>query len=292
MKKSNLLENFYKLVIIKSRILLLGRWAQGKLIFDKIYHQIQRESRETFFPFYGLHSESLKEILAVKDELIKEFEKGYDKEFNKALLLLLSRSIQHIESIFLLTERGLYGDAFILLRGVLSDINMIYYLHFNPHLVSGFIKESDTSYQQDSDFKKSFSEAAIDYDLKKHGVKSIKDSFQKLSKAAHASAWGAQFYGTAGKSGTERQKFFVKYGPGFEAKKILALFGMTVSAHWDFLNIILWHRYHKNLDIDSVFWMDIRNRVRQLKPKILSLSKLGEELLIEFDTEKEHDGLE
>lgn len=268
------------------RLNLLGLIVRGKLGFDKDYQRTLRTTRRTFFPFYSLHSESLKEVLRVKDELISDMQKGYDKDFNEAALLLLSRSIQHFESIFLLTERGLYGDAFTLLRSVMSDMNMFYYLHFNPHLISDFIKESDVDYQSDKNFRSNFNEGAIEKDLEARGVKSIKKSFQILSKTAHASAWGTQLYGTEGKIVNGRQQFHAKYGPGFETKKALVLFSIMVSSHWDYLNMILWHRYHNKLDINSKFWMSIRHRVRDLKPRILDLSDFGESILINFDAMK------
>ncbi len=258
---------------------------RGRLSFDKAYKRIVYSTRKTLFPFYNLHSESLDEVLKVKDELIAENGKEVDKDFSTAVLMLLTRSIQHLESIFLLTERGLYGDAFTLLRSVLSDMNMFYYLRFNPDLIPTFLKESDDSYQGNKDFQSSFNEGAIDRDLKTRGVKSVKPAFVVLSKTAHASAWGTQMYGKEGKSG--KQQYHMKYGPGFEVKKALALLGVVVSAHADYLVMILDYRKDKGLDLDSDFWKGIIKRVKELHPKASSLSDFGESVLIKLNLESD-----
>ncbi len=259
---------------------------RGALVFDKEYSDIVCRTRTLFFPFYNLHSESLKELLQVKDELIQEIENGYDKDFNEATLLLLSRSIQNLESIFILTERGIYGSAFGLLRNILSDMNMFFYLHYNPGLIPMFIKEAQASYQDDHNFSDQFNEGAIDRDLKKRGVKSIRQGLQVLSKTMHASAWGAQLYGTEGKWSDGHGQFYAKYGPSFETKKALALLSIVLSTHWDYLCMILDHRNNNGLDISSEFWKDIIRRVDELKPKILSLSNLGESALVRMDLKR------
>jgi len=244
------------------------------------------KTRKTFSPFYKIHSESLQELLRVKDQLIEEVLKGYDKDFNEATLFLLSRSIQNLESIFLLTERGLYGSSFGLLRNILSDMNMFFYLHYNPDLIPIFIKESQTSYQEDPNFSSQFNEGAIDRDLKKRGVKSIKQGLQILSKTMHASVWGAQLYGTEGKWSNGRGKFHAKYAPSFETKKSLALLSIILSAHWDYMCMILDRRKSKNLDLKSDFWKSVIKHVYQLEPKILSLSNLGQDALIKMDLKR------
>lgn len=270
----------------KLRLKLFGLFFKGKLSFDGKYRKIALRTRTVFFPFYELHSESLIELLKVKDELIKEAQKNYDKNFNEVTLFLLSRSIQNLESIFILTERGLYGSAFGLLRNVLSDMNMFLYLHYNPNLITAFMQETQTSYQEDINFKSSFNEGAIDEDLKKRGVKSIKQGLQVLSKTMHASVWGSQLYGTEGKIINGRLNFHAKYEPGFETKKALALLNIILSAHLDYLCMILDHRYENKLDIQSKFWKDIIKRIRELEPKILSLSDLGENMIAKMDLRK------
>ena len=268
------LSNFYLSNLFNKR---------GVLAFDKEYQKNVRRTRKLFSPFYKLYSESLKDLLRVKDKLIQEAGEGYDKDFNKATLFLLSRSVQNLESIFTLTERGLYGSAFGLLRNILDDMKMFYYLHYNPSLIPIFLKETQTSYQDDPKFRSQFNEGAIDKDLKKRGVKSIRQGSQVLSKTMHASVWGAQLYGTEGKWLNGRGQFHAKYGPGFEAKKSLGLFSVVFSAPWDYLCMILDHRYNNSLDISSKFWKDIIRQVHELEPKILSLSNRGQNALVKMD---------
>lgn len=273
--------------IIKRKIYLLMRFSKkGRLLFDKDYRRISKKTRNRLNKLYKLHTKSLVEILRVKDELIKEVEEGKDKDFNTATLLLLSRSVQHIESIYILVERGLYGDAFPLIRCLLSDMNMFYYLHFKPQLLKDFLDEKQESYQIDKKFKQLFKEAAIDFELEKQGIKSITPAFQTLSKAAHASAWGTQLFGTQNLS--EKNKYCPRFGPQMEFQKTLGLLNSVLSAHWDYLNMILWHRYHNGLDIESDFWLDIRKRVKSIKPRLVTLSMISTEFLAELDQELEN----
>jgi len=272
--------------LITLRLRLFSFFNGGVLVFDKKYREIVRQTRKLFSPFYKLHSESLKELLRVKDELIQEFKKDYDKDFNEVILLLLSRSIQNLESIFILTERSLYGSAFGLLRNILSDMNMFYYLHYNPNLIPIFIKETQASYQEDPNFRSQFNEGTIDKDLRKRGVKSINKELKILSKTMHARVWGTQLYGTEGRWKNDRGQFHAKYGPGFETKKTLGLFSVILSAHWDYLCMILDHRHARGLDIRSEFWKSTIRRVYALEPKILSLSSLGENALVKMDLKR------
>jgi hypothetical protein len=97
-------------------------------IFKKQKNQSIKLTRETFNKFYELYYESLMPILEVKDFLIQEVKEDYDKNFNKAFLVLLSKTIQHIESIFILNENGLYGDAFVIVIIYLIRIILQYFI--------------------------------------------------------------------------------------------------------------------------------------------------------------------
>jgi hypothetical protein len=254
-----------------------NNYMVASLVFDEKYKKLVTTTRETFEPFYKICSSALLELLKVKEKLIEEVRLDRDKEFNEAALLLISRSLQHHESIFILIERGLYGDAFSIARNILSDVSMFYYLHHNPELIPMFIKESDTSYQDDAAFKKAFNEGTIQKNLKVNGHSAPVKSFQLLSKTAHASAWGAQLYGTGDRK--DPNVFIAKFEPQFESKKALGLLGIILSVNWDYLNMVLWHRHHNKLDVNSKFWLGIQENVKKLRPLILGLGEKSEEIL-------------
>ena len=165
-------------------------------------------------------------LLNTVDILIKEVEYKKDFLFNKAALLLLSRSIQHSESILLLTENGLYGDSWIITRSIFSDMNMFQYLHLCPELIKMFLEESANEYQSNKEFRKLFSETTVRKKIESRGMSPFKDTFDKMSKTAHASSWGAQLYGTRA---NKKSQYHFKYGPGFETEKALAILSGIVS---------------------------------------------------------------
>lgn len=268
---------YFKLLIFIRTNLLEGK---NKTFFARKRQKSIYLTKSTFRQFYPIYNDSLKILLDVVDLLIKEVEQKKDEKFNKATLFLLSRSIQHIETIVVLTENGLYGDAWATLRGVLSDMNMMYYLHFRQDLLDMFLNETSNDYQLNKKFKELFSEGVIERYLTSKGMPSIRESFQKISKAAHASSWGVQFYGTEGKV---KHQYNLKYGPGFESKKALVMLTMIESAHWDYLNTILWHRYYSNMDIQSSHWEEVKKQTRELKKAVLKFNAISMSILLNYE---------
>jgi hypothetical protein len=235
-----------------------------KTLFEKKKNKTKKRTRKVFKNFYIIYNKGLEIILELKNELISEFEKDKDKNFNKACLLLLSRYVQHLESIITLTEASLYGDATALVRNILGDINMLYYLHFKPKLLTLFLQESEKEYQTNPEFKKNFSENQIEKYLIEKGLLSIKDSFEKLSKGNHASSWGCQFYGIRGK---DKNKYSLKYEPRYETYKPLYIFPMIVSAHYDFIKIVFQHR-KDHADTENERLKRIEIKTEELLPLI------------------------
>lgn len=272
------LRNLYFKLIVFIRVNLLE--GRSRTFFARKKQKSIYLTRRTFWQFYPIYNDSLKALLNVVDLLVKEVEEKKDEKFNKAALLLLSRSIQHLETIVILTENGLYSDAWIILREVLSDMNMMYYLHFRQDLLDMFLGEKGDDYQLNKKFKTLFNEGAIAKYLVSKNMPSIRESFQKISKAVHASSWGVQFYGIEGKT---KHQYNLKYGPGFESKKALTLLTMIESAHWDYLNIILWHRHHYSLDIQSNPWEEIKRRVREIKGAVLKFNAISMRILLNYE---------
>lgn len=247
--------------------------SRGKLIFDKDYQKSVKITRKTFHALYTTYCYFLKLVLQIKDELVQESKTKIDNEFNEACLILLNRSIQHTESIMLLTERGLYGDAFALYRNIVSDSDMICYLHFKPELISQFLNEKQDTYQKRVDFKNLFSDKTLRAELKKRGIKSTSNIFNLFSKASHASAFGAQLFSR--RSGKNKNMFYLKYGPGLERERALIILFITMLTHKDYASIILWHRKEIGLNVGSRSWIDISNKIDKLDKDILKLRGLA-----------------
>lgn len=254
----------------------------GKLLFDNKYNESVKISRETFHALYSIYNHFLGLILELKEEIIREYKASVDAEFNLVFLQILNRTIQHTESIILLTERGLYGDAFALYRNILSDSNMFYYLHFKPELIDMFFSENEESYQaKNSDFKKNFSEYAIATELKNRGVSSTKNIFDLFSKAAHTSAFGAQLYSR--RSSNNQDRFHLKYGPGLERERAMIILFITMQIHKDLINGIIWHRMENKLDVSSGFWLNILEKIGKMDHDISKLTSITTSLLDELE---------
>ena len=97
------------------------------MTFEISKQKSQENTKKFFKPFYDIHENNLKIILKTKDTLIEEFKNSYDTTFNHAFLMLIS--------------------------GLLSNLNMAHYLHYNPDLIKQFIWEHQTEYQDSATFK-------------------------------------------------------------------------------------------------------------------------------------------
>lgn len=234
--------------------------------------------------FYPIYNESIKALLEVIDLLITEAREGVDEQFNKATLILLSRSVQHFESIVVLTENGLYGDAMALSRNILSDMLMFSYLHLHPELIDLFLKEKSGDYKSNKKFKEAFSESKMIEEMEKRGGSALsKESFSKISKALHASSWGIQYYARESSTGLTHH---LKYGPGYEFKKSLMMLAIILSGPWDYLTMIISHREIDKLDVSSENWKRIKKKINQLEKPVKRLSARGLQILMNWERYK------
>jgi len=230
--------------------------------FEKTEEEVIKKTKETFKMFYPIYWSGLKTLKTAVKLLIEENTVS-ENRYVTALLLLINRSIQHLESMRLLTERGLYGDAFVLSRSLMSNVAMAQYLKYKPELVEDFLKESRDDYQdKKSGFSTKFSEAAIHKVLTDNGVQPFSNSFQVLSKTAHASAFGAQLYGSRG---SKDQQYHFKYGPGYETEKALAIISIISAGHYDLLDNILVYRCQQDSNPE---WLEVLTEERQLRIRV------------------------
>lgn len=218
----------------------------------------------------------LKDVVNLLIDDVSSCPDGDRKKYSKAYLLLINRSIQHIESIRLLNERGHYGDSFVLIRSLMSDLSMMQYLHFHPELLDLFLTEKQEDYQTNKDFKKAFNENTIENDLVGRGVQPFGSAFQMLSKASHASSFGSQLYGSRGK---KEGQYHLNYGPKFQPEKALMIMDLVASSHYDLINNVLWHRYHSKEDIDTDSWNKVKKNLRDLKRRVETLTEAAKETI-------------
>jgi len=190
---------------------------------------------------------------------------GDKKKYSMTYLMLLNRSIQHIESMRLLTERGFYGDSFVILRSLMSDLSMMQYLHFHPELLDLFLNEKQEDYQDNKEFRKAFSESAVERDLVERGVKPFGSTFQMLSKTSHASSFGSQLYGSRGE---KEGQYHFNYGPKYQPEKSLMLIDLVISSHYDLVTNILFHKYNAKEEIDTDEWNKVKDDLKELEGKV------------------------
>lgn len=234
--------------------------------FENEEKRITKLTKSTLNIIYPIYWSGLNLIKDVIELLIKETAdcKESTGQYNLAYLMLLNRSVQHIESIRLLTERGLYGDGFFLLRGVMSDLSMMTYLHYHEELLGLFLSEQKEDYQKNQSFKEAFKESAIEKDLTGRGMKPFSSSFQILSKTSHSSAFGSQLYGSRG----EGKNYHFNYGPKYQAEKSIILMDIITSSYYDLVANVLWHRNDNKEEINTNGWKNVRIKLSKLKGQI------------------------
>jgi len=226
---------------------------------------------EKAYPIYWTGLNIVKDVinLLIKDTPAPSGSKI--EKYNLAFLILINRSVQHIESVRVLAERGLYGDSFVLTRSLMSDIAMMQYLHYHPELLDLFLNEKQDDYQNNKDFKKAFNETAIEKDLVGKGLPSLTSSFQVLSKASHASSFGSQLYGSKGEKNSQ---YHLNYGPKFQPEKALIFLDIAVGSYYDLVNIILWHRYHAKEEIGNEDWEKVKVDLEKLEKDVKKFANI------------------
>lgn len=227
--------------------------------------ELTKNALKVAYPIYWSGLNLLKDVINLLADDATKCPDGNKKKYGVAFLLLINRSIQHIESIRLLTERGLYGNSFVLIRSLMSDLSMMQYLHFHPELLDLFLNEKQEDYQTNKEFKKAFSENVVESDLIGRGVTPFSSTFQMLSKASHASSFGSQLYGSRGK---REGQYHLNYGPKFQSEKALMLIDLISSSYYDLINNVLWHRYHSGEDVDTKDWNKIKGELKNLKRSV------------------------
>ena len=219
-----------------------------------------------FYPLYWRGIAALKDSIKLLIEEALAFPDQSKVTYTKVLLMLINRCIQHTESSRLLLERGLYGDAAMLSRGTMSDLMMAEYLFHHPELLDMFWNEKEDDYQKNPAFKKAFHEGTMERDTVSRGRAPYGTAFRTLSKASHASAFGAQLFGSESSTGNGQYHF--NYAPRFEAKKALGFSVVIVGGILDMLIAILVHEQSVGGGDIPAKWKKVEQDILQLEQEI------------------------
>lgn len=189
-----------------------------------------------------------------------------DKEdlFCEAFVRLSVKILHNAEAIRSLLYRGLYGSAFIIKRTLIFDAHMIWYLHFNPELISGWLNEKFMTYQ-DRKWRNKYSEATIIKDLETKGkaynlaVSLVEFSF--YSKPGHPSMFGVRFF--------QNEDGILAYTPKFSFQIGHQLFWSAIGLFFYPTQVLLLH-FDKNVEGDERL-KEIKYRYQTLMTEANSL---------------------
>jgi hypothetical protein len=247
----------------------------GSLDFEKDEEKIISLSRNAYsigYPIYWEGLRILKHAIALLIDEATVLGDSLEAKQRLAILMLVNRSIQHLESMRLITERGLYGDAFVLTRSLMSDLSMMQYLRHNPQLVELFLNEKQDDYQENKIFSKAFNETTIEKFLVKLGLKPFTSSFRVLSKTSHASSFGSQLFGSKGKD----NNYHFTYGPKFQVDKGLLLTDLIVSGPYDLLSNILDYRTQTE---PTKEWLEVHSDAIKLQSRVEIFGTIAKEVV-------------
>lgn len=181
----------------------------------------------------GEHAALLADIVEVSDALLArllrccELAAGRPESerthgtFLFAYQLLAAKAISHAESILALTRIGRYGDASMIIRGLMGDQMMTQYLSKHPDESADWLELSDlreirpirgTRFAQ---LKAKFSESRIRKAIEESGGTPVSsETWGVYSESAHPSAWGFKFYGVQDEG--ELASFRMTYVPIYQ----------------------------------------------------------------------------
>jgi len=122
-----------------------------------------------------------------------------DDLFYDAFVRLSVKILHNAEAIRNLVNMGLYGSGNMIYRSLIFDTFMIWYLYFNPDLISDWTKETFSTYK-DSGWRNKFSEKTIIENLKEKGKRyrlnclDYETDFTFYSKVGHPSYFSIRFF--------------------------------------------------------------------------------------------------
>ncbi len=105
--------------------------------------------------------------------------------------------MNNAEAMNILIQRGRYGSCFVLMRTLIFDVHMIWYLYLNPELIEPWLSENFMSYKN-RDWSEQFKEKTIIKNLEEKGkpynLSVSETAFTFYSKAGHPCFFSIRFF--------------------------------------------------------------------------------------------------
>jgi len=157
---------------------------------------------------------------------------GKSDLFFDAYVKLCVKILHNAEAIKTLLFRGLYGSTYIVRRTLNFDVLMIWYLYFNPDLISDWLGEKFVSYKNEKGWSEKFHESTIIKDLEEKGKKyklfPSRTEFSLYSKGGHPSAFGIRFFQNECKDGGGVLAYKPDFNFGIFQSQFYALTGLLL----------------------------------------------------------------
>lgn len=199
------------------------------------------------------HDAFLADIVAVSDALLARVlrccelaasrpasEKAHGT-FLFAYQLLAAKAVSHTESVLALTRIGRYGDASMIIRGLIGDQLMTQYLAINPDECADWFEMSElreakpTKGTKFAQLRGKFSESNIRKAIEESGgTTGGSNAWGAYSETAHPSAWGFKFYGVQEEG--KLASFRVTYIPIYQPITAFRCAGMVAALLLDVVN--------------------------------------------------------
>ena len=143
--------------------------------------------------------------------------------FQEVFVRLSVKIMNNGEAMHQLIQKGLYGSCFVLMRTLIFDVHMIWYLYLNPELIEPWLSENFMSYKN-RDWSEQFKEKTIIKNLEEKGkpynLSISETTFSLYSKAGHPCFFSIRFF--------QNQNGVLAYVPDFQFQ----------TAQWMLWNIV------------------------------------------------------
>jgi len=179
------------------------------------------------------HDEWLRDIDALADRMLQELldvaqlvtkrpesQRGLGS-FPSTFLWLAGKVVSHSESIRALVGIARYGDASMLIRGLIGDVTMLQYLAAYPSVCPEYFELSQIREPRPkkgsryAKLKAKFSEANLRQQIERVGDRPVSaETYGIYSEPAHPSLWGAKFY--AVQHAGALAEFSIAYSPVYQ----------------------------------------------------------------------------
>lgn len=214
----------------------------------ELQNQIIRITRKIYKRDIRLFKKNFTLLSKIIDIARKNWKGNRKDKFLDSYLILTNKIICDLQSCYLLWERGLYGTAFGIIAVILRSHRMLAGLHLNSDLVEKYLNEERNDFLLNKEFKKIFSERALqEITDKRFGAREKND----LEKSLHGSAWGSRkYYGKIHRDEKGLKSGILTFAPFFELEKSIGIIKIIQASCLDVVGIYL-EKYQKNKGVNA-----------------------------------------